>query len=69
MGRGAGDAWAFLVTAPKAAADRSDIGGQLATTPAHACAGFVAGLFAATIVAVLFVLLGTVEQALMPVAW
>ena len=68
VGKGPGDVWTFLVTAPKAAANRSDIGGQLGTTLAHASVGFVAGLLAATIVAVLFVLLSTVEQALMPVA-
>ena len=68
VGKGPLDVWTFLVTAPKAATNRSDIGGHLATTLGHAGVGFVAGLLAATVVAVLFVLLSTVEQALMPVA-
>lgn len=68
VGKGPLDVWKFLVTAPAASKNRLSILGQLATTLNHAGTGFVAGLLAALVVAVLFVLVRSIEQTLMPVA-
>ena len=68
VGKGPLDVWKFLFTAPAAAKNRSSILSQLATTLNHAGVGFLAGLAAAVVVAVLFVLVRSVEQTLMPVA-
>ncbi len=68
VGKGPMDVWTFLVSAPAAATNRASIADALMVTLRHASTGFAAGLLAAVVVAVLFVAMGTVERALMPVA-
>jgi ABC-type nitrate/sulfonate/bicarbonate transport system permease component len=62
------DVWRWLVTDPKAAANRDVVFANLGITFRDAAVGFVAGMVAAVAVAVLFVLFRSVEQTLLPVA-
>ncbi|GAA3224545.1 ABC transporter permease [Actinocorallia longicatena] len=62
------DVWTYLFTAEEAGAHRSVVWDGLRVTLADAGAGMVAGLVAAAVVAMLFVLSRTVEQAFLPVA-
>jgi len=68
VGKGPLEVWAYLVTVPKAAENRADLLGLLATTLGHAGTGFVAGLLAAVVLAAAFQLSKGVEHALMPLA-
>jgi ABC-type nitrate/sulfonate/bicarbonate transport system permease component len=62
------DVWRYLFTAPKAAANRSLISGLMGTTLHDASLGYVAGMVAAIIVGLLFVVSTPIEQAFMPIA-
>lgn len=62
------DVWTWLVTAPQAGANRAVVFGNLAVTLRDAGTGYVAGLVAALVVATVFVLSRSLEQAFMPVA-
>jgi ABC-type nitrate/sulfonate/bicarbonate transport system permease component len=62
------DVWNWLVTDPKAAANRDVVFANLAVTFRDAGVGFVAGMTAAIVVAVLFVLFRSIEQTFLPVA-
>ena len=68
VAKGPVDVWRFLVTDPDAAAHRAEVGENLAITMRDAAVGFVAGLVAAVLVAVVFRLSKGIEAALMPVA-
>ncbi len=58
----------FLLLDDKAAENREAVLEPLGTTLTHAASGFVWGLLAAIVLAMLFVLFRPVEQTLMPVA-
>jgi ABC-type nitrate/sulfonate/bicarbonate transport system permease component len=62
------DVWRYLLSGPEAHTHRSLVASGLGRTLADASTGFVAGLVAAVVVALLFVLLRSVEQALLPLA-
>ncbi len=62
------DVWAYLVTSEGASAHRGLIWDGLSITLTDAGFGLVAGLVAAAVVAIVFVLSRTVEQAFLPVA-
>lgn len=68
VGKGPGDVWTFLFTADGAAAHRAVLLHNLAVTLTDACRGFVGGMLAAFVVAVLFVLFAGVERAFLPIA-
>jgi ABC-type nitrate/sulfonate/bicarbonate transport system permease component len=68
VGKSPGDVWRFVVTAPEAEANRSALFVDLKQTLLDAGVGFVLGLAAAVVVAMVFVLYRPVEQSLMPVA-
>jgi ABC-type nitrate/sulfonate/bicarbonate transport system permease component len=62
------DVWRYLVTSVHAAADRAKVLSGLGQTLTDAGFGFVAGLVAAVVVALVFVLVRSAEQALLPIA-
>jgi ABC-type nitrate/sulfonate/bicarbonate transport system permease component len=62
------DVWSYLVTGPAAQAHRDLVFAGLGRTLADAGLGFVAGLAAAVIVALTFVLARSVSHALLPLA-
>lgn len=62
------DVWNYLTTVPAAAANRELIAANLAVTLGHSLIGFVAGLVAAMLGALLFQLSKGLEHALMPAA-
>lgn len=62
------DVYDYLFTVPEAAANRAEIGGNLAVTLGDALIGFVAGLAVALLGAIVFQLSKGIEHALMPVA-
>lgn len=62
------DVWNYLFTADQAAADRAAVAHGLWRTLADAGLGFVAGLVAAVVVALTFVLVRSAEQAMLPIA-
>lgn len=68
VGKGPLDVWNYLVTVPKAAENRTELVGLVATTLGHAGIGFAAGLVAAVVLAAAFQLSKGVEHALMPLA-
>lgn len=68
VGKDPAAVWAYLFTEPEAAANRSSVLEPLAVTLRDASLGFAGGMLAALVVATAFVLLRSVEQALMPVA-
>jgi ABC-type nitrate/sulfonate/bicarbonate transport system permease component len=68
IGKDPGAVWAHLFSDPAAAANRTAVLDPLATTLGDAALGFVGGMIAALVIAVLFVLFRSVEQALLPVA-
>ncbi|WP_051172264.1 ABC transporter permease [Microbacterium indicum] len=68
VGKGPLDVWEFLVSDEDAAANRAELFGELGVTLAHATIGFVSGLVAALVIAMVFQLSKGVEAALMPLA-
>jgi ABC-type nitrate/sulfonate/bicarbonate transport system permease component len=62
------DVWAYLVTGKGASAHRGLVWDGLSITLTDAGVGLVAGLAAAAVVAIVFVLSGTVKRAFLPVA-
>ena len=62
------DVWAYLFTSEQASAHRGLVWHGLSITLVDAGVGLVAGLVAAAVVAIVFVLSGTVKQAFLPVA-
>ncbi|MCD0451518.1 ABC transporter permease subunit [Actinocorallia sp. API 0066] len=66
--RGPSDVWAYLFTAETAADNRALVWGDLTITLVDAGFGLVAGLVAAAVIAMAFVLSTAAEQAFMPVA-
>jgi ABC-type nitrate/sulfonate/bicarbonate transport system permease component len=58
----------YLFTSPDAAANRSLVGKGLGQTLSDAGLGFVAGLTAAMLVALVFVLSRSIEQSVLPIA-
>ncbi len=68
VARSPGDVWAYLVTGEGASAHRGLVWDGLSITLTDAGFGLVAGLVAAAVVAIVFILSRTVEQASMPVA-
>ena len=62
------DVWAYLFTSDQASAHRSLVWHGLSITLVDAGVGLVAGLVAAAVVAIVFVLSGTVKRAFLPVA-
>lgn len=68
IGKGPLDVWEFLVTDDTAAANRDLINTALGQTLYDASIGFIAGLFVAILVAVIFSLFSAAEHALMPIA-
>lgn len=62
------DVWEFLVSDPDAGENRQLIADLLAVTMRHAATGFIAGLIAAIIGAILFRISKGIESALMPFA-
>ena len=62
------DVWVYLVTASGAAGHRALVWEGLRVTLVDAGVGLVAGLVAATVTAMLFVLSSTVRQAFLPIA-
>lgn len=68
VGKGPLDVWAFFTTAEGAAANRSQILADTVVTLGHAGIGFTAGLGAAIVMAMLFVLVPPLEFAIMPLA-
>jgi ABC-type nitrate/sulfonate/bicarbonate transport system permease component len=62
------DVWAYLFTSEQASAHRGLVWDGLSITLSDAGFGLVAGLVAATVVAIVFVLSSTVERAFLPVA-
>jgi ABC-type nitrate/sulfonate/bicarbonate transport system permease component len=63
-----GDVYRYLITAPDAAANRSELFGQFKTTVIDAGIGYLAGTAAALVVAALVVTQRAIEQTVMPVA-
>jgi len=68
VARSPGDVWAYLVSGGGAAAHRRLVWDGLSVTLNDAGFGLFAGLLAAAVVAIVFVLSRTVEQAFLPVA-
>ena len=68
IAKGPADVWNFLFTVPEAAANRAEVGDNLAVTLGDAFIGFAAGLAAALLGAIVFQLSKGAEHALMPVA-
>jgi ABC-type nitrate/sulfonate/bicarbonate transport system permease component len=68
IAKGPLDVWNYLVTVPDAAANRAEIGENLAETLGDAAIGFSAGLVVALLGAMVFELSKGAEHALMPVA-
>jgi ABC-type nitrate/sulfonate/bicarbonate transport system permease component len=68
VGKDPAAVWAYLFTAPEAAADRTAVIDPLLVTLKDASLGFVGGMVAAVLVATAFVLYRSVEQAFLPVA-
>lgn len=68
IAKGPLDVYDFLFTVPDAAANRAEIGGNLAVTLGDALIGFAAGLAVALLGAIVFQLSKGAEHALMPVA-
>lgn len=68
IAKGPADVWNFLFTVPDAAANRAEVGDNLAVTLGDALIGFAAGLAAALLGAIVFQLSKGAEHALMPVA-
>ena len=68
IAKGPADVWNFLFTVPDAAANRTEVGDNLAVTLGDALIGFAAGLAAALLGAIVFQLSKGAEHALMPVA-
>lgn len=68
IGKNPIDVFNFLFTAPVAADNRTLVIDALAQTMIDAAIGFLAGMFFATLVATIFALSKSVEQALMPLA-
>lgn len=68
IAKGPVDVYDYLFTVPDAAANRAEIGANLAVTLGDALIGFVAGLSVALIGAIAFQLSKGAEHALMPVA-
>jgi ABC-type nitrate/sulfonate/bicarbonate transport system permease component len=68
VGKGPDDVWRYMVTAPTSPAHRTVIFDALKITLGDAVIGYVAGLLAATAVALAFVLSRGFETAVMPVA-
>ncbi|WP_169514788.1 ABC transporter permease [Actinomadura atramentaria] len=62
------DVWRYLMSGPEAGAHRDLVGDGLRVTLRDAGAGLVAGLAAAAVVAVAFVLWRTAERSFMPIA-
>lgn len=62
------DVWRYLVTGPSAQANRDQVFAGLSRTLADAALGFAAGLAAAVIVALTFVIARSVSHALLPLA-
>jgi ABC-type nitrate/sulfonate/bicarbonate transport system permease component len=62
------DVWAYLFTSEQASAHRGLVWDGLSITLVDAGVGLVAGLVAAAVVAIVFVLSGTVKRAFLPVA-
>ncbi|MDY7100353.1 MAG: ABC transporter permease subunit [Actinomycetota bacterium] len=62
------DVWAYLVTDPEAAANRSQLLGDLSSTLGNAALGYLAGTIGALLLAIAVVSNRTVEQGVMPVA-
>jgi ABC-type nitrate/sulfonate/bicarbonate transport system permease component len=62
------DVWTYLVTAPDAAAHRTQIFGAMRVTLVDAGTGYIAGTAAALGAAVVMAMLPAVEQAVMPTA-
>jgi ABC-type nitrate/sulfonate/bicarbonate transport system permease component len=62
------DVWAYLFTSEQASAHRGLVWHGLSITLVDAGVGLVAGLVAAAVVAIVFVLSGTVKRAFLPVA-
>jgi ABC-type nitrate/sulfonate/bicarbonate transport system permease component len=62
------DVYRYLVTSPDAGSNWSHINTGLGRTLVDAGVGFIAGLLAAFVVAVLFVLSQTIEAAFLPIA-
>jgi ABC-type nitrate/sulfonate/bicarbonate transport system permease component len=60
--------WAYLFTAPGSAANRSAVASALLVTVGDAGVGFLAGLVAGVIVAILFTLSRPLEHTFLPVA-
>nr|WP_231556237.1 ABC transporter permease subunit [Cryobacterium sp. MLB-32] len=68
LAKGPMDVFTWLFTVPTAAENRAGIGDNLVVTLGDAFLGFVAGLTAALVLAVVFTLSRGVESALMPLA-
>jgi ABC-type nitrate/sulfonate/bicarbonate transport system permease component len=68
IGKGPLDVWGHLVTDDGAAENRAVATALVGRTLADAAIGFVAGLAAASVLALMFTLFTAVEQALMPLA-
>lgn len=68
IGKGPLDVWNYLFTDEEAAENRELVLAALGQTMYDAAIGFTVGIFAATLVAVIFTLSRSVEQALMPLA-
>jgi ABC-type nitrate/sulfonate/bicarbonate transport system permease component len=68
VGKRPWDVWKYLFNVPAAAANRSLMLHDLATTLGDASIGFVAGLVAATAVSAIFTLVRPIEYVFMPLA-
>ena len=68
IGKMPSDVWTYLFTSAQAPANRSLIADTLGTTLHDATLGYVGGLAAAIVIALLFVLSASIEQAFMPIA-
>lgn len=68
VARSPSDVWSYLVTHAEASAHRAHVWDGLRITLVDAGFGLVAGLIAASVTAMLFVLSSTVERAFLPVA-
>lgn len=68
VGKGPLDVAQFYLWSEAAAANRAEIAGDMVTTLGHASIGFTAGLTAAIVIAILFLLVPPLEFAIMPLA-
>jgi sulfonate transport system permease protein len=66
--KGPSDVWAHLVSEPGAGAQRGELLSALGETAQVTALGFVAGLLAATLAAIAFVVCPPIERALLPIA-